>query len=118
MKIKRHESFRYQFVEPITGEFHLMKEGQRTPSGLMKIHNISPSGIAIITPLKLPTDRSTTIVVEFSLLRGTEPLKLAGRILYEKAIPNGRLYGIRLETTKEEQQYIIGGIKQIVKDAL
>ncbi|MGX8236366.1 PilZ domain-containing protein [Exiguobacterium undae] len=115
MKIKRNESFRYQFTEPITGEFYLVKEGRRTPAGLMKIHNISPSGIAIATPLKLPLTRSTSIVVEFSLLSGTEPLKLTGRILHEKMVAAQRLYGLHLETTKEEQQQIIEAIKQIVR---
>ncbi|OIN68026.1 pilus assembly protein PilZ [Exiguobacterium sp. KRL4] len=116
MKIKRNESFRYHFDEPITGEFYLVKEGRRTPAGLMEIHNISPSGIAIATPLKLPIDRSTSIVVEFSLLLGSEPLNVSGQILHEKWTEAQRLYGVRLDTTKEDQQRIIEAIKQIVKE--
>jgi len=115
LKIKRNESFRYQFDQPVSGEFYLVKEGRRTPVGLMKIHNLSPSGMAIATPLKLPIDRSMSIVVEFSLISGLEPLKLNGRILHEKWIDDQRLYGIRLETMKEEQQQIIDTIKQFVK---
>jgi len=115
LKIKRNESFRFHFDEPVAGEFYLVKGGQRTPIGSMKIHNISPSGMAIATPLKLPIDRSTSIVVEFSLIRGLEPLKLNGRILHEKWLDSQRLYGIRLETTKDEQQQIIDTIKQVVK---
>ncbi|MGE6706748.1 PilZ domain-containing protein [Exiguobacterium artemiae] len=115
MKVKRNESFRYHFDEPIAGEFYLVKDGRQTPVGLMKIHNISPSGMAIATPLKLPIDRAMSIVVEFSLIRGLEPLKLNGLILHEKWLDAQRLYGIQLETTKDEQQQIIDTIKQFVK---
>ncbi len=78
MKIKRNEPFRYTLKTPIIGEFYLLKDEQRTPKGLMKIHNISPNGLAISTELKLPLHKSMKIVVEFSLIEGQLPLCIEG----------------------------------------
>ncbi|ASI35602.1 MULTISPECIES: PilZ domain-containing protein [unclassified Exiguobacterium] len=116
MKIKRNEPFRYTFKEPITGEFYLVKDGRRTPAGLMHIHNISPSGIAITTPLKLPLQKTTTIIVEFSLLANTEPLKIEGQLLHEKWIGTERLYGLHLHTTKQDRESIVQAVKHIAKN--
>lgn len=116
LKIKRNEPFRYTFKVPITGEFYLVKDGCRTPTGLMQIHNISPSGIAITTPLKLPLQKSTKIIVEFSLLANTEPLKIEGQLLHEKWVGTDHLYGLHLHTTKQDQDSIIRLVKQIAKN--
>ncbi len=115
MKIKRNEPFRYTLKTPVTGEFYLLKNEQRTPKGLMKIHNISPNGIAITTELKLPLQKSMKIVVEFSLIEGHEPLCIDGFLLHEKPSGPERLYGIHLNSTITDREKIISQVKQIVQ---
>jgi len=108
MKIKRNEPFRYTLKTPVTGEFYLLKNEQRTPKGLMKIHNISPNGIAITTELKLPLQKSMKI-------EGQEPLCIDGFLLHEKPSGPERLYGIHLNSTITDREKIISQVKQIVQ---
>jgi len=115
MKIKRNEPFRYTLKTPIIGEFYLLKDEQRTPKGLMKIHNISPNGLAISTELKLPLLKSMKIVVEFSLIEGQVPLCIEGFLLHEKPSGPERLYGIHLNSTITDREKIISQVKQIAK---
>ncbi|WP_410501430.1 PilZ domain-containing protein [Exiguobacterium acetylicum] len=115
MKIKRNEPFRYTLKTPVTGEFYLLKNDQRTPNGQMKIHNVSPNGLAISTSLKLPLQKSMKIVVEFSLIEGQEPLCIEGQLLHEKPVGPERLYGIRLNPSTTDRETIIAQVKQVAQ---
>jgi len=123
-------------MESMTQEFYENKENRRNSSRLDTVirvdyrtanafftdfaENISEGGIFISTPN--PLKPGTDIVIEFLLPELNRPLRINGKVVWNREQPAGhnlrRGMGIKFEKLTEEDKMLISEVMRKLKDGL
>ncbi|AEH47992.1 PilZ domain-containing protein [Parageobacillus thermoglucosidasius] len=113
MKFKRQEAFRYQFGQPLPCTFRLVHDDEKYIEIEEKnahIHDISPRGMKLETPARIPCERGQEIEIIFTL--NDVEFCFLGKIVWERPFARMHYYGVRLLISNEQGEKLISEIKR------
>lgn len=113
MKYRRHETFRYQFEEPIVCTFRILKveNKERVSSiGDAWIFDISEGGLKLTTPLNIPLDNKL-IEIEITFKLNETELLLTGILLWKKSHRKDYSYGVQFTIDEKLKRNLIEELK-------
>jgi hypothetical protein len=112
MRFKRQEAFRYQFGQPLSCTFRIVRsDGKQEKEENAYIHDISPHGMKLEMPLRIPLQNNDQkIEVTFTLNDVT--FRFLGKIVWEKPFARTYYYGVRLLVSDEQEEMLISEIKR------
>ncbi len=117
MKLKRKETFRFQFEEPIECFFRIIKiENKEISSKVGKgnIYDISAGGLKLSTPFYLALENKK-IEIEISFSLNDEKLTVTGLLVWAKEFANQHSYGLKLTINDSLQRRLIEELKTYSK---
>ncbi|SFA47351.1 PilZ domain-containing protein [Parageobacillus thermantarcticus] len=113
MRFRRQEAFRYQFGQPLPCTFRLVHDHEKyieIEEKSAHIHDISPHGMKLETPTRIPYEHHQEIEVTFTLNDVT--FRFLGKIVWERPFARTYYYGVRLLISNEQEEKLISEIKR------
>ncbi|RAK18863.1 PilZ domain-containing protein [Anoxybacillus vitaminiphilus] len=114
MRFKRQEAFRYEFGQPLPCTFRIVQVGEKkveTDKGKAEIHDISPKGMKIGTPLNIPLDKKI-IIIEITFTLSELELTVLGKLVWQRKFANDYFYGVNLILSHKEERQLIDELKK------
>lgn len=113
MRFKRHETFRFQFEEPVACFFQIKKvENKEITSkiGEANIYDISEGGLNLTTPLHISLEVKN-IEIEISFKLNKEELKVTGILIWSKNMYTHYSYGVQFTIENSIRKKLIEELK-------
>jgi hypothetical protein len=114
VRFKRQEAFRYEFGQPLPCTFRIVQVGEKkveSDKGKAEIHDISPKGMKIATPLNIPLDK-TAIIIDITFILNEIELTCLGKLVWQRKMANDYFYGVNLILSHAEEQRLISELKK------
>jgi hypothetical protein len=114
VRFKRQEAFRYEFGQPLPCTFRIVQIGEKkveSDKGKAEIHDISPKGMKIATPLNIPLDKKS-IIIEITFTLSVLELTFLGKLVWQRKFANDYFYGVHLILSQDEGQRLIDELKK------
>jgi len=112
---RREEPFRYEFPEPLLGEFQVIKaNGKEVESrpGIMKLMDISLHGAKICTDINFKTKSNKVELAIYFRILSTDFI-IPGSLVYQ--VPRGAeyVYGVHLDTDNTTREQLTEELKAL-----
>lgn len=121
MRYKRNAPLRYNFGEPISAQFKIVKIDDRevdSQFGKAEVLNISIDGACLRTEFNIPDINQKEVSLYFKFNINDKELNYTGNIVWKKELGKNVQYGLRINMNEQEKQQLIDELKVYSKKGL